>query len=196
MPRGFCQSAGRPLLASVISVTGQGEESPGSMETRCRAMPGGDIGSARRPQGKCHRKQTASGLPGVRMKGWGKSPPRPQQCGRHGKPHREQDQEGVARSFGFSRFPGQPPGSVARSGPQGPFQMNGRHTGPSGPVLQNPAYRPAGIFSSRLGGRFRRRAARNAAAAGAACGRPRQDRVPRPCPFWPLAPRLRRAYRR
>ena len=30
----------------------------------------------------------------VRVKGWGKSPPRLQQCRRHGKPHTEQDQIG------------------------------------------------------------------------------------------------------
>ena len=52
-----------------------------------------------RPQGKCHRKQTAgSGLgPPARVKGCGKSAPRPRQRGRQGKPHREQDQVGTAR---------------------------------------------------------------------------------------------------
>ena len=59
-----------------------------------------------RPQGKCHRKQTAPppGLSdldgrggGVRVKGWGKSPPRDRQRKRHGKPHREQDRIGTTR---------------------------------------------------------------------------------------------------
>jgi hypothetical protein len=49
-----------------------------------------------RPQGKCHRKQTASGSPEVRVKGCGKSAPRGRQRTRHGKPHREQDQIGMA----------------------------------------------------------------------------------------------------
>jgi len=56
-----------------------------------------------RPQGKCHREQTA-GRPRpfgrirqARVKRWGKSPPRERQRKRHGKPHREQDQIGAAR---------------------------------------------------------------------------------------------------
>lgn len=58
-------------------------------------------GNARRgrPQGKCHRKQTARAFaPRVRVKGWGKSPPRSQQWERHGKPHREQDRIGATRA--------------------------------------------------------------------------------------------------
>ncbi len=50
-----------------------------------------------RPQGKCHRKQTACASARVRMKGCGKSAPRTWQQGRHGKPHREQDQIGMTR---------------------------------------------------------------------------------------------------
>ena len=34
----------------------------------------------------------------VRVKGWGKSPPRAQQWERHGKPHREQDRIGATRA--------------------------------------------------------------------------------------------------
>src|SRR3546814_2065583 len=69
-----------------------------------------DLARRGRPQGKCHRKQTAlrsaRGLrPGalrkLRVKGCGKSAPRARQRGRHGKPHSEQDQVGTAgRSFG------------------------------------------------------------------------------------------------
>ncbi len=47
-----------------------------------------------RPQGKCHRKQTASFE--VRVKGCGKSAPRRWRHRRQGKPHREQDQIGAA----------------------------------------------------------------------------------------------------
>ena len=57
-----------------------------------------------RPQGKCHRKQTACArqagvsrpVPRARAKRCGKSAPRPWQQGRHGKPHREQDRIGAA----------------------------------------------------------------------------------------------------
>ena len=56
-------------------------------------------GNARRgrPQGKCHREQTAN-LPrgAARVKGCGKSAPRTWQQERHGKPHREQDRIGTA----------------------------------------------------------------------------------------------------
>jgi hypothetical protein len=53
-----------------------------------------------RPQGKCHREQTAhpAGDRGwwARVKRCGKSAPRPWQQGWQGKPHREQDRIGVA----------------------------------------------------------------------------------------------------
>ncbi len=45
-------SVGR-AAALVICRKAAGEESPGSMETRCRVTPGGVT------PGKCHRKQTA-----------------------------------------------------------------------------------------------------------------------------------------
>lgn len=74
-----------------------GEESPGSTEN---TVPG----NARRgrPQGQCHRKQTAghgprARGPPARVKGCGKSAPRCRQRQRHGKPHREQDQIGTTR---------------------------------------------------------------------------------------------------
>jgi hypothetical protein len=53
-------------------------------------------GNARRgrPQGKCHRKQTA-GVPPVRVKRCGKSAPPARQRGGHGKPHPEQDHVGT-----------------------------------------------------------------------------------------------------
>ena len=75
-----------------------GEESPGSMETRCRVTPGG--GDPR--ESATESKPPASGFDvrRVRVKGWGKSPPRARQRDRHGKPHREQDRIGMARGFG------------------------------------------------------------------------------------------------
>ena len=48
---------------------------------------------------------------GARVKGGGKSPPRGQQCQRHGKPHREQDRIGTTR-----RKPGLFPAPVVRVG--------------------------------------------------------------------------------
>lgn len=54
-----------------------------------------------RPQGKCHRKQTAAAFAAARVKGWGKSPPRDWQQKRHGKPHREQDRIGAVRRETF-----------------------------------------------------------------------------------------------
>lgn len=54
-------------------------------------------GNARagKPDGKRHRKQTAPVSAGVRVKRWGKSPPRDWQQDRHGKPHREQRRIGI-----------------------------------------------------------------------------------------------------
>ena len=59
-------------------------------------------GNARRgrPQGKCHRKQTACPPAGdrrARVKGCGKSAPRRRRRRRLGKPHREQDRVGMTR---------------------------------------------------------------------------------------------------
>ena len=64
-------------------------------------------GNARpgQPEGKRHRKQTAlqsvRGSHGVRVKRWGKSPPRDGQPDRHGKPHREQCRIGTASRAGL-----------------------------------------------------------------------------------------------
>ena len=58
-------------------------------------------GNARagQPDGKRHRKETAMPVM-VRMKRWGKSPPRGWQQSRHGKPHQEQCQIGPPRGTG------------------------------------------------------------------------------------------------
>jgi hypothetical protein len=60
-----------------------------------------------RPQGQCHRKQTARARPAWRPAGKGETvrQPRPWQQGRHGKPHREQDRIGAAVSQGTGAFP-------------------------------------------------------------------------------------------
>ena len=66
-----------------------------------------------RPQGKCHRKDTAGSprLAGraARVKWCGKSAPRRRQRRRQGKPHREQDQVGAAGGPEQSGAPGRPP---------------------------------------------------------------------------------------
>ena len=69
----------------------RGEESPDSMKQRCRVMPG----RGNPTESATENRPPASGL--VRVKRWGKSPPRPWQQGRHGKPHREQCQIGSPR---------------------------------------------------------------------------------------------------
>ncbi|CAI2933966.1 protein of unknown function [Aminobacter niigataensis] len=81
-----------------------GEESPGSMDTRCRLMAGG---------GDPRESATESKPPrfsAVRMKGWGKSPPRDWQQERHGKPHREQNRIGAVRGATLRAVSGSPPG--------------------------------------------------------------------------------------
>ncbi len=68
----------------------RGEERPGSMERRRRATPG---------RGDPRESATESKPPlfgEARVKGWGKSPPRPRRRGRHGKPRRLQDRIGLA----------------------------------------------------------------------------------------------------
>lgn len=106
-----------------------------------------------RPQGKCHRKQTARARPRsrARVKRCGKSAPRPWQQGRQGKPHREQDRIGAAGGVGDhgrEAFPARRPGwsREARSDAR-PRRMAAQHPRGCG---QNPAYRPSGIFRSRV----------------------------------------------
>ncbi len=105
------------------------------------------------PQGKCHRKQTAppafsspvhtdGNAGGVRVKGWGKSPPRLWQQRRHGKPHQEQDRIGMTRGASPGLFPGWSSGLVARGHAQARPQRNGcrvpplRRRGHTEPGLQ------------------------------------------------------------
>ena len=76
-------------MAAARALHGSGRGKSGLHGTR---MPG----NARRgrPQGKCHRKQTA-GVPPVRVKRCGKSAPPTRQRAGHGKPHPEQDHVGT-----------------------------------------------------------------------------------------------------
>jgi len=76
------------------------------------AVPGN--ARAGKPDGKRHREQSAAQV-AARVKRWSKSPPRPWQQGRHGKPHREQCQIGPPR--GTRRFRPIPPlGRFSREG--------------------------------------------------------------------------------
>ena len=95
------------------------EESPGSTETRCRVTPGGgdprDSATENRPPARL-------GLP-ARVKRCGKSAPRRRQRRWQGKPHREQDQIGMAvrlRAGVFSpRHPGRSREAFGNERPRG-----------------------------------------------------------------------------
>ena len=101
------QPAGRPHPQSRKAA---GEESPGSMETRCRITSGGgdprESATESKPPGFRCRKATGR----ARVKGWGKSPPRDWQQERHGKPHREQDRIGAVRGATLRAVSGSPSG--------------------------------------------------------------------------------------
>lgn len=86
---------------------------------------------------------------GVRVKGWGKSPPRAWQQGRQGKPHREQDRIGMTRVLLAALQPVSGPvirvGCVrqrANAVPDEWLPRSGVRVG----AIQNPAYRPTGNF--------------------------------------------------
>lgn len=101
-----------------------------------------------RPQGKCHRKQTAAVSATARVKGWGKSPPRDWQQERQGKPHREQNRIGAVRGETFEgcfRLTVRV-GCVRRMATcaQDEWPPRSRR---EARAIQNPAYRPAGNFS-------------------------------------------------
>jgi len=108
-----------------------------------------------RPQGKRHRKQTAKGFqPEARVKRCGKSAPRAWRHERHGKPHREQDRKGATQGFlqtldlSSDRRPGWLLETAGDSRPRG--MAITRRGFPR--AVQNPAYRPAGVFADRRGG--------------------------------------------
>src|SRR6266567_3987417 len=86
-----------------------GEESPGSMDMRCRITSGG--GNPRESATE-NVDRLRGENPAARVKRCGKSAPRLRQRRRHGKPHREQDRIGAARGA----IPGSMSGSAARVG--------------------------------------------------------------------------------
>jgi hypothetical protein len=106
-------------------------------------------GNARagKPDGERHRNKTAAPV-AVRMKRWGKSPPRPWQQGWHGKPHLEQCQIGpprgpvsalvdtAARRASAERGR---VGSSSRAAMRGLDEWSSKGATPE----QNPAYRPS-----------------------------------------------------
>ena len=135
------QSAGWPLPA-------RAEESPGSMDQRCRITSGGGDPRESATENKPPHPDAA------RVKRCGKSAPREQQCERHGKPHREQDRIGTTRHGDmpgpFSRLSS---GLVAGGGRQRPSQRNGHRVAARlAAALQNPAYRPTGGFVAQGAG--------------------------------------------
>ena len=71
-------------------LSGRVEESPDSIETRCRVTPGGGNPRESATENRPPR------LAGARVKRWGKSPPPLWQRGGHGKPRREQGRIGTA----------------------------------------------------------------------------------------------------
>ena len=100
-----------------------------------------------RPQGKCHRKQTAAAWRhlAVRVKRCGKSAPRPQQWGRQGKPHPEQGRIGAdgaaPQGAGAGAFPPFRPGWPREARSNAGSRGMAVHA-PQG-ARQNPAYRPS-----------------------------------------------------
>jgi len=86
-----------------------GEESPGSMDMRCRIMSGGgdprESATESKPPPRLRLRR-------ARVKRCGKSAPRGRQRTRHGKPHREQNRIGAARR----EISGSMSGSAARVG--------------------------------------------------------------------------------
>jgi hypothetical protein len=121
-------TAGMPFLQG----KGGLEESPGSTKAR-RRITSARSGALKAPgRGIAPQKANRPGTrPEVRVKGWGKSPPRPWRQGWQGKPRLEQDRIGtdaaiILAEIGWQARFRAPSGLVARGGPQGPSQRNGR----------------------------------------------------------------------
>ncbi len=182
MPRETGQSAGRPLLVPRFCPREKGRKVRAPWKHGAGQCPAGIPGLPGSLRESATESRPPPACPGVRMKGWGKSPPRPQQCGRHGKPHREQDQEGVARRF--LRQPVSRPatrvGRAKRSARTVPDEWPSRRV--LGPGATEPGLQAGWRFLFRI----RPRASRIAGAAGAACGRPGQAGAQHP--FWPPYP--------
>ena len=76
------------------------EESPDSQRQRCRVTPGRGNPTESATENKPPSRRTFwTCFPTVRVKRWGKSPPRGWQQPLHGKPHWEQCRIGTLRGF-------------------------------------------------------------------------------------------------
>jgi hypothetical protein len=95
----LCQLAGRPLRRK------PGRKVRAPWRQRCRITSGGGDPRESATESK-PPAEARKGRRRVRVKGWGKSPPRSRQRERHGKPHREQDRIGAARGFGLRQVSG------------------------------------------------------------------------------------------
>src|SRR5712672_216777 len=89
MPKGVSRPDGRSRYGRKAA----GEESPGSIDIRCRITSGG--GDPRDSATENEPLPTRKGG-AARVKRCGKSAPRVRQRKRHGKPHREQNRIGTA----------------------------------------------------------------------------------------------------
>ncbi len=134
-----------------------GEESPGSIDMRCRITSGGGD-----PRESATENEPLPPCEEVRVKRCGKSAPRIRQRRRHGKPHREQNRIGTATRSVRARAI-TPQGDVrlaVRVGCSRPCASMVPEEWPSRIVrkdgaLQNPAYRPADASIDQK--RFRRK---------------------------------------
>jgi hypothetical protein len=116
----FRQSVGRPLRPTLPSSAsgggsgrGIGEESPGSMDKRCRITSGRREPRESATENEPPRRVASAA---ARVKRCGKSAPRRRQRRRQGKPHREQDRIGTARGFRASEVLRSMSGSAVRVG--------------------------------------------------------------------------------
>ncbi len=182
---------------------------PGSWPGRGKSgLPEATVpGNARagQPDGQRHREQTAPGAPGVRVKRWGKSPPRDGQPDRHGKPHREQCRIGAPRGRVRRAASTQGPGLAARSRRRRRDQRNG-HPGVRAPDRIRLTGHPRDTYlSGGAAAQRRRRSARSGVTGGSGkrgsggtpCGPARYVRASRRCRSArtdrPGAPAARRA---
>jgi hypothetical protein len=150
-PTLFKRPVGRTAAADLVGVYGPSSRIGGGKS----GLHGDTVaanGRRGRPQGKCHRKQTASSE--VRVKGCGKSAPRVRRRTWQGKPHREQDQIGAAgrarkRGARCVSRPAARVGCLRRAAMCVPDEWPSRlRARPEG--RQNPAYRPTGILLRAL----------------------------------------------
>src|ERR1700751_6201160 len=92
MPCGVSRPDGRSRYGRKAA----GEESPGSIDIRCRITSGGGNPRESATENEPPAYRPFGGFGAVRVKRCGKSAPRVRQRNRHGKPHREQDRIGTA----------------------------------------------------------------------------------------------------